>query len=127
MNLLLPYDIAGKSKNALKRSIEIAKQFNGLLKILHIYWDPVVREFDKTEVRDRYSYQVLSKIKPELDRSKVRYELLSKRDANFANSVLNTAKDENVDLIVLGKEGFNNYSMERLQSIILSDKVVLLA
>jgi nucleotide-binding universal stress UspA family protein len=127
MNLLHPYDITGKSKNALIRSIEIVKKFNGLLKILHIYWDPVVREYEKTEVRDRYSYQVLSELKPELDRSKVRYELLSRRDKDFANSVLKTAEDENVDLIVLGKEGFNNFSIEQLQSIILSDKVVLLA
>ena len=126
MKILGPYDGTEQTKVALENAIDIARENDGLLKVLHVYWDPKVREYGNTEVRDRYSLQILSEIKPRLERSKIKYELLSSHDPDISQTVLKTAEEEEVDLIVLGKRGFNDSSIELARVINESDKAVLL-
>jgi nucleotide-binding universal stress UspA family protein len=126
MRILVPYDGTEHTKAALESSLDIARENDGLLKVLHVYWDPKVREYGKTEVRDRYSLQILSKIKPRLERSNIKYELLSKHDPDIPKTVIKTADTEDVDLIVLGKQGLNNSYIECLRANNGSDNAVLL-
>jgi nucleotide-binding universal stress UspA family protein len=126
MRILVPYDGTEHTEAALESSIDIARENDGLLKVLHVYWDPKIREYGKTEVRDRYSLQVLSKIKPRLERSNIKYELLSKHDPDIPKTVIKTADTEDVDLIVLGKQGLNDSYIDRVCANNGSDNAVLL-
>lgn len=126
MKILVPYDGTEKTRVALENSIDIARENDGLLKVLHVYWDPKVREYGKTEVRDRYSLQILSEIKPRLERSKIQYELFSRHDPDTPKTVIKTAEEEKVDLIVLGKRGFDASSIGRALAINELDRAVLL-
>ena len=126
MKILIPYDGTEKTRVALENSIDIARVNDGILKVLHVYWDPKIREYGKTEVRDRYSLQILSEIKPRLERSKIQYELMSRHDPDTSKTVLKTAEEEKVDLIVLGKRGFDDYSIGRARAVNESDRAVLL-
>ena len=126
MKILVPYDGTEKTRVALENSIDIARENDGLLKVLHVYWDPKVREYGKTEVRDRYSLQILSEIKPRLERSKIQYELFSRHDPDTPKTVIKTAEEEKVDLIVLGKRGFDASSIGRALDINELDGAVLL-
>ena len=126
MKILGPYDGTEPAKVALENAIDIARENDGLLKVLHVYWDPKIREYGKTEVRDRYSLQILSEIKPRLERSKIQYELMSRHDPDISKTVLKTAEEEKVDLIVLGKRGFDASSIGRALDINELDGAVLL-
>ena len=126
MKILVPYDGTEHTKVALENSVDIAREYDGLLKVLHVYWDPNVREYGKTEVRDRYSLQLLSKIKPMLERSNIMYELLSRHDPDTFKTVLKTAEEEDVDLVVPGKRGFDDSFLESARAINESDRAVLL-
>jgi nucleotide-binding universal stress UspA family protein len=126
MNILVPYDGTEKTELALENSMKIARENDGLLKLLHIYWDPKVREYGKTEVRDRHSLRVLSRIKPRLERSNVPYEMLSRHDQYVSERILKTAEEEDVDLIVVSRQGFDGSSVEPEASIIQSERSVLL-
>lgn len=108
MKILLPFDSTEISMKALENSIDIARENEGLLKILHIYWDPTVREYEDTEVRDRHSLRVVSEIIPRLERSDVRYEIMSRHHPDLSMTVSEVAEEEGIDLIILGKHGIND-------------------
>ena len=110
----------------MENSIDIAREYDGLLKVLHVYWDPKVRKYGKTELRDRYSLQILSKIKPRLEKINIKHELLSRHDPNTSKTVLKTAEEEDVDLIVLEKHGFDDSSIGRARAINEGNCAVLL-
>ncbi len=125
LSVLVPYDGTEHTKVALENSIDISREYDGLLKVLHVYWDPNVREYGKTEVRDRYSLQKLSKIKPILESSNINFELLSRHDPDALKTVSKTAEEEDVDLIVLGKRGFDDSFVDDKQFISSSDRAIL--
>jgi nucleotide-binding universal stress UspA family protein len=94
--------------------------------VLHIYWDPKVREYSGTEVRDRYSLQVLSQIRPGLEKLNISYEMLSRHDPHVSETISRTAEEEDVDLIVVSRQGFGGSSFWLEPSIIQSERAVLL-
>jgi len=126
MKILIPYDGTEETEAALDSSIDIAQEHDGLLKVLHVYWDPKVREYGGTEVRDRYSLQVLSPIKPRLERLNIPYEMLSRHDPHVSETISRTAEEEDVDLIVVSRQGFGGSSIGHEPSIIQSERAVLL-
>jgi nucleotide-binding universal stress UspA family protein len=107
MKLLVPYDGSKDAGKALREAVSLAKLHDGELKVLNVYWDPEVREFDGTEVRDRYSIKVLSEVKPILEEGDVKYEFLSKHDPDPSKIIIECAEEDDVDLIVMGKRGLD--------------------
>jgi len=126
MKILVPYDGTEETEAALDNSIDIAQERGGLLKVLHVYWDPKGREYGGTEVRDRYSLQVLSPIKPRLERLNIPTEMLSRHDPHVSETISRTAEEEDVDLIVVSRQGFGGSSIGNEPSIIQSERAVLL-
>jgi nucleotide-binding universal stress UspA family protein len=108
MKLLVPYDGSKDAGKALKEAVSLAKSYDGELKVLNIYWDPKVRTFDGTEVRDRYSIKVLSEVRPILEKENVEYVLLSRHDPDPSKKIVEFAEEDDVDLIVMGKKGLDD-------------------
>jgi nucleotide-binding universal stress UspA family protein len=106
MKVLVPYDGSRNSKNAVTVAIDLAKKFNGSITLLYVHWDHgATTEYDGTEVRDQPSIKIFEKVEPELKSSGVAYVLVSENDPNPPDVILNTAKTENIDSIVMGSRG----------------------
>jgi nucleotide-binding universal stress UspA family protein len=126
MKILVPYYDKEHTNLALDASIDITRDNDGILYVLHIYWDPKVRSYEMTEVRDRYSLQILDEIKPKLEKSKIKYELLSRHNPNFFHTILKTAKEIAADLIVLSKQRFKDSIIGSVQAVSEMEKAILL-
>jgi len=122
MKILVAYDGSPQSKYALKEATDIIREFSGEMTVLHVYWDPEIREYDGTEIRDRLSLRLLDDIKNTLDESGVKYNLRSEHHPNTPGAILNIAENEKYDIIALGSRGIGGARAWLLGSV--SNKVV---
>jgi len=122
MKILVAYDGSPQSKDALKEATDLLREFSGEMTVLHVYWDPEIREYDGTEIRDRPSLRLLDDIKNTLDESCVKYKFRSEHHPNTPRAILNIAENEKYDMIALGSRGIGRARAWLLGSV--SNKVV---
>ena len=111
--ILVPTDFSEASEAAMKYGRALAEAFNASLDVLHVMEDPFVYaptsegympppsfyEEMETATRDR-----LSKILTDAEREKLRARLVTKKGSPFVE-VIRYAKENGVDLIVMGTHG----------------------
>lgn len=117
MKLLVPYDGSEDARKALGEAVSLAREHDGELKVLNVYWDPKIRNFDGTEVRDRYSLQTLSDVEPILEKEDVKYKFLSRHDPDPSKIIVEVAEEDDVDLIVMGKRGMDGSDDSEIGSV----------
>jgi nucleotide-binding universal stress UspA family protein len=129
LKILVPYDGSDEAKSALNEAIDIAKEFNGSLTLLHVFWDPSETRYENRlemveniDIRDEASLRVFSDRMEVLEKSGVDYDLRSERSPEISSTILSVAKDENYDLIVMGTRGLGTASSLLLGSV--SRKVI---
>jgi nucleotide-binding universal stress UspA family protein len=103
--ILVAYDGSEFSKRALNEATDLAKKFNGSVTLLHVFWDPEVKKYEGTEIRDQPTMQLLSEVEKGLKVSKVKYEVRSERSDDPPYIILKTAKDEGYNCIAIGSRG----------------------
>ena len=103
--ILVAYDGSEFSKRALNEATDLAKKFNGLVTLLHVFWDPEVKKYEGTEIRDQPTMQLLADVEKGLKTSKVKYEVRSERSDDPPYVILKTAKDEGYNCIAMGSRG----------------------
>lgn len=129
MKILVPVDGSTASINAVKKSIEVAKKFNGTIKLLSVVhidgmqnylrykkqWSQVdgsaIAELDPEEkkIEDKMkenSWRILKAVVEKLDFSNIHTEEEVLIGEPY-EVILETAKNENFDLIVMGNRGFS--------------------
>lgn len=98
--ILVPVDFSEFSKNACLYALNLAKQYRADIKILHVYYAPVV---DLVPITDAYSIQIDMDINLREMENVARKQLLA-----FVGEIRKIARDEGFDGIKLGyslKEG----------------------
>ena len=103
--ILVAYDGSEFSKRALNEATDLAKKFNGSVTLLHVFWDPEVKKYEGTEIRDQPTMQLLADVEKGLKVSKVKYEVRSERSDDPPYIILKTAKDEGYNCIAIGSRG----------------------
>nr|WP_300095530.1 universal stress protein [Sedimentibacter sp.] len=129
MKILVPVDGSTASINAVKKSIEVAKKFNGSIKLLTVVhidglnnymrykkqWSQVdgsaILELNPEEKKieekmKENSCKILNAIVEKLDFSNIHTEEEVLIGEPY-EVILETAKNENFDLIVMGNRGFS--------------------
>ena len=129
MKILVPYDGSENAKNAVKEAVDLAKQFSGLLTVLHVQWDPLeetyaeeVEKYEGIEVRDEVSLRLLDDLDPMLEESGVKYDLRSETTPRIPKTILSIAEDEGYDLICIGSRGMGSAKAWLLGSV--SNRVI---
>ena len=112
MKFLVAYDGSDFSNRALKETLELAKKFSGLVTVLNVCWE-------KSDDESRYMLKSTEKL---LKEAGVKYTLRSERNQNAPAKILNIAKDEGFDYIVVGSRGEGRTKAWLLGSV--SSKVV---
>lgn len=112
MRILVGIDGSDHSLWALMEAINIAKRFTGFLKVITVYKQG--REEDAEKSRQ--------KTKQYLEMEKVKSSFSAILGSNPARALVETAKHENFDLIVVGSRGLGSVTSFLLGSV--SRKVV---
>ena len=98
MKILVGIDGSDHSLWALMEAINLAKKFSGLLKVIIVYRQGKEEEAEK----------IRQKTEQYLARERVDYELSSILGSNPARALVDTAKHESFDLIVVGSRGLGS-------------------
>lgn len=128
--ILVPTDFSEASEVALKYGRALAEAFNASLDVLHVMEDPFVyaptsegympppqfHEEMETATRDR-----LNKLFTDAERAKLRAQLITKKGSPFVE-VVRYAKENDVDLIVMGTHGHGAIAHMLMGSV--AEKVV---
>lgn len=112
MKILVGIDGSEHSKWALIEAINVAKKFSGLLKVITIYKQGI----------DEEAKNVMEEAEQYLKKAKIDYSLSSILGSNPSRALVNVAKHENFDLIVVGSRGLGSAASFLLGSV--SRKVV---
>jgi len=112
MKILVGIDGSDHSKAALIEAINVAKNFSGSVKVITVYKQGMDKEAEK----------VLGEAEQYLKKEKINYSLSSILGSNPSRALVNTAKHENFDLIVVGSRGLGSAASFLLGSV--SKKVV---
>jgi len=105
--ILVGYDGSNHSRMALLEAIKIAKVFSGFIKVITVYKQGFEKEAEKL-LREAEQY---------LESEKVDHELLSILGSNPSRALVNTAKHEEFDLIVIGSRGLGSAASILLGSV----------
>jgi nucleotide-binding universal stress UspA family protein len=105
VKVLVAYDGSEYSKRALREATDMAKRFNGSVTLLHVFWEPDVKELENTEIRDQPTLQLLDEVKSNLKSSGVNYEVRSERSEDPPHEILKIANDDKYDYIAMGSRG----------------------
>lgn len=105
--ILVGYDGSNHSRTALLEAIKIAKVFSGFVKVITVYKQGSGKEAGKL-LREAEQY---------LKSEKVDHELLSILGSNPSRALVNTAKHEQFDLIVIGSRGLGSAASILLGSV----------
>lgn len=111
--ILVPTDFSEASEAALKYGRALAEAFDASLYVLHVMEDPFVfaptsegyvpppqfYEEMESATRDR-----LNKLLTDAERAKLRAQLVTKKGSPFVE-IVRYAKDNDIDLIVMGTHG----------------------
>ncbi len=103
--ILIAYDGSEYSKKAMREAVDLAGKYGGSVTLLHVFWDPKVRQLEGTETRDQPTIALMADVEKELKGSKVRYEARSERSDDPPSVILNTVRDGGFDYIAMGSRG----------------------
>jgi len=107
MKILVGIDGSGHSKRALTEAINIAKKFSGFIKVITVYKREMEEEAEK----------VLEEAEQYLKKEKIDYSLSSILGSNPSRALVNVARNENFDLIVVGSRGLGGATSFLLGSV----------
>jgi len=107
MKILVGVDGSRHSKKALIEAINVAKKFSGFIKAVTVYKQGMDQEAEK----------VLEETEQHLKKEKVDHSLSSILGSNPARALVNIAKHENFDLIVVGSRGLGSAASILLGSV----------
>jgi len=112
MKILVGIDGSDHSKWALIEAINVAKKFSGLIKVITVY----------KQGMDEEAKRVLEEAEEYLKKEKINHSSSSILGSNPSRALVNIAKHENFDLIVVGSRGLSSAASFLLGSV--SKKVV---
>ena len=107
MKILVGVDGSDNSTWALMEAISIAKKFSGHVKVITVYKQGEIDEATKTQ----------QKVKQLLEEEKIDSSLLSILGSNPSRAMVDTATNENFDLIVVGSRGLGGAAAFLLGSV----------
>ena len=107
MKILVGVDGSDSSTWALMEAISIAKKFKGHIKVISVYKRGSIDEATKTQL----------KVKQLLDEEQIDSSLSSILGSNPSRALVDTAKNENFDLIVVGSRGLGSAAAFLLGSV----------
>jgi nucleotide-binding universal stress UspA family protein len=105
--IIVGYDGSEQSKKALAEAVTIAKCFSGSIKAVTVF----------QQGRENKAEQILSEAKQLLEKEKVEYATISILGSNPARALQSIAKEENLDLIVVGNRGLGGTASLLLGSV----------
>ena len=112
MKILVGIDGSDHSKWALIEAINVAKKFSGFIKVITVY----------KQGMDEEAKRVLEEAEEYLKKEKTNHSSSSILGSNPSRALVNIAKHENFDLIVVGSRGLSSAASFLLGSV--SRKVV---
>ena len=107
MKILVGVDGSDYSTWALMEAISIAKKFSGHVKVITVYKRDQEDEANKTQL----------KAKQLLEEEKIDSSLLAILGSNSSRALVDIAKNENFDLIVVGSRGLGSAAAFLLGSV----------
>ena len=107
MKILVGIDGSEHSQKALMNAIDIAKRFSAHVKAVIVY----------KRGMDKKAKEALEEAEQYLKREKIEYSLSSILGSNPSRALVNTAKHENFDLIVVGSRGLGSAASFLLGSV----------
>lgn len=112
MRILVGIDGSDHSLWALMEAINIAKKFSGFLKVITVYRQGKEEDAERSQ----------QKTKQYLEKEKINSTFSAILGSNPSRALVETAKNENFDLIVVGSRGLGSVTSFLLGSV--SRKVV---
>jgi nucleotide-binding universal stress UspA family protein len=107
MKILVGTDGSEHSKKAFMEAINIARRFSGFVKVITVYGRGMDKEAEK----------ILGEAEQSLKKEKIDYSLSSILGSNPSRALVNIAKHENFDLIVVGSRGLGSAASILLGSV----------
>lgn len=107
MKILVGIDGSEHAKEALLEAIKAAERFSGFIKIVTVYKQGKKEEATK----------ILEEAQRLIKEAKIEHTLSSILGSNPARALINTAKHENFDLIVVGSRGLSSAASFLLGSV----------
>ena len=107
MKILVGIDGSEHSKRALIEAVNIARKFSGSVKVITVY----------KKGMDEKAKEILEEAGQSLKREKINHSLLSILGSNPSRALVNIAKNENFDLIVVGSRGLGSAASFLLGSV----------
>jgi len=107
MRILAGIDGSDHSLWALLEAINIAREFSGFLKVITVYKQGKKEEAEK----------IRQKTQQYLEKEKIDYELTTILGSNPSLALVDTARNEHFDLIVVGSRGLGSTASFLLGSI----------
>ncbi len=105
--MLVGIDGSLHSKKALEEAVTIARRFSGSIKVITVYDQGMEKKAEK----------ILEETKQYLEKEEFEYFVASILGSNPARALQNTAKQENLDLIVVGSRGLGSTASILLGSV----------
>lgn len=94
--MLVGVDGSEYAEKALKQAIEIAEKFSAEVTVVNVYHAPTGQDV---------SQKILDRAKEILEKSKVKFKLISVLSPNTPKIITDMAEKEKFDLIVVGSRG----------------------
>jgi len=107
MKILVGVDGSELSRGALIEAIDVAKKFSGVIKVIIVY-----KQGD-----DERAGNILKEAEQLLKKGKIEYSLLSILGSNPSRALVDVAKQEDFDLIVVGSRGLGSAASFLLGSV----------
>jgi nucleotide-binding universal stress UspA family protein len=107
MRILVGIDGSDHSLWALLEAINIVREFSGFLKVITVYKQGKNEEAEK----------IRQKTQQYLEKEKIDYELTTILGSNPSRALVDAARNENFDLIVVGSRGLGSAASFLLGSI----------
>lgn len=107
MKILVGIDGSEHSKGALIEALKVAKKFSAFVKLIDVYGQGMDKEAKK----------VLEEAEQYLKKEKIEHSLSSILGSNPSRALINVAKREDFDLIVVGSRGLGSVASFLLGSV----------
>jgi len=107
MKILVGIDGSEHSKGALTEALKVAKKFSAFVKVINVYEQGMDKEAEK----------VLEEAEQYLKKENIEHSLSSILGSNPSRALINVAKHEDFDLIVVGSRGLGSVASFLLGSV----------
>jgi nucleotide-binding universal stress UspA family protein len=97
--ILIGVDGSEHSKKALTEAIKIAEKFGAEITVVSVFYPA------PTPSAHEFSHKILEDAKAVLEYEKVKYKLVSVTDTNPSEVIIDMAREEKFDLVVVGSKG----------------------